>query len=103
MYRWVVVFSIMFFLNKVLEPYGLKILGQLMAVAGLFVRLVGKYRASRSWLAVVGAIIAFVLFVPLPFSVKCTFEVQPREAQHVFTSVPGQLTLVAARPGQTIA
>jgi putative peptide zinc metalloprotease protein len=120
MYRWVVVFSIMFFLNQVLEPYGLKILGQLMALAGLFGLIVqplwelGKFFTAPgrthkmkkerivASLAVVGAIIAFVLFVPLPFSVKCTFEVQPREAQHVFTSVPGQLTLVAAKPGQTV-
>jgi putative peptide zinc metalloprotease protein len=120
MYRWVVVFSIMFFLNKVLEPYGLKILGQLMAVAGLFGLIVqplwelGKFFTAPgrthkmkkerivASLAVVGAVIAFVLFVPLPFSVKCTFEVQPREAQHVFTSVPGQLTLVSARPGKTV-
>ncbi|MCU0880489.1 MAG: HlyD family efflux transporter periplasmic adaptor subunit [Pirellulaceae bacterium] len=120
MYRWVVVFSIMFFLNKVLEPYGLKILGQLMAVAGLFGLIVqplwelGKFFTAPgrthkmkkerivASLAVVGAIIAFVLFVPLPFSVKCTFEVQPREAQHVFTSVPGQLTLVSAKPGKTV-
>ena len=36
LYRWVVVFGIVFFLNRVLEPYGLKILGQLVAVAGVF-------------------------------------------------------------------
>ena len=36
MYRWVVVFSIMYFLTKVLEPYGLKIVGELVAVIGLF-------------------------------------------------------------------
>ncbi|HMP18089.1 MAG TPA: hypothetical protein PKD72_13780, partial [Gemmatales bacterium] len=34
-YRWVVVFSIMMFLIKVLEPYGLKALGQIVAVAGV--------------------------------------------------------------------
>ena len=33
-YRWVVVFSIVFFLNKVFEPYGLKIIGQIMALSG---------------------------------------------------------------------
>ena len=34
-YRWVVVFSIVFFLNKVFEPYGLKILGQIDGSVGL--------------------------------------------------------------------
>jgi putative peptide zinc metalloprotease protein len=51
---------------------------------------------------VVAAVIAFVVFVPLPFSVKCTFEIQPREAQQVFTATPGQITLVSAKPGQTV-
>src|SRR5882672_10226736 len=40
-YRWLVVFSIVFFLNKVFEPYGLKIIGQLMALSG-FVGLVAQ-------------------------------------------------------------
>jgi putative peptide zinc metalloprotease protein len=35
-YRWIVVFSICWFLNKVLEPYGLKVLGQVIAAAGFF-------------------------------------------------------------------
>ena len=34
-YRWLVVFSILFFLNQVFEPYGLKIIGQLIALSGL--------------------------------------------------------------------
>jgi hypothetical protein len=49
------------------------------------------------------AAVAFVLFVPLPFSVKCTFEIQPRNSQQVFTSTPGQITLVSAKPGQSVA
>ena len=35
-YRWIVVFSILLFLNKVLEPYGLKIIGRIVGLAGLF-------------------------------------------------------------------
>ena len=38
-YRWLVVFSILFFLNRVFEPYGLKIIGQFIALSG-FVGLV---------------------------------------------------------------
>src|SRR4029450_9491912 len=40
-YRWLVVFSIVFFLNKVFEPYGLKIIGQLIGLSG-FVGLIGQ-------------------------------------------------------------
>ena len=32
-YRWVVTFSILYFLNRVFEPYGLKVLGQAIALA----------------------------------------------------------------------
>ena len=35
-YRWVVTLSILYFLNKVFEPYGLKILGQAIALGALY-------------------------------------------------------------------
>ena len=35
-YRWIVVFSILMFLNSVLEPYGLQVVGRLIAGMGLF-------------------------------------------------------------------
>ena len=119
-YRWVVVFSIMFFLNQVFEPYGLKIIGQLIAVSGLFGLVVqpawqlgkffytpgamNKMKKERliASVAVAAAAVAFVLFVPLPFSVKCTFEIQPRQAQQVFTPVAGQIVNVSAKPGQVV-
>jgi putative peptide zinc metalloprotease protein len=94
-YRWIVVFSICWFLNKVLEPYGLKILGQLVAAAGFFGLVVqplwqlGKffYTPGRMHkvkrlnllisLAVVAALLAFVLFMPLPYTLNCAFQVAP--------------------------
>jgi putative peptide zinc metalloprotease protein len=119
-YRWLVVFSILFFLNKVFEPYGLKIIGQLIALSGLVGLVVQpvwalwkffytpgrmhkvKRERMAATVAVVAAAVAFVLFVPLPYSVKCTFEVQPRQAQQVYTAVPGQITEVVLRPGQQV-
>ena len=35
-YRWIVVLSILLFLNKVLEPYGLQIIGRLIGAIGFF-------------------------------------------------------------------
>jgi len=119
-YRWLVVFSILFFLNRVFEPYGLKIIGQLIALSG-FVGLIvqpvwelgkffytpgrmNKMKYARLY-ATVGVLVAavlFVLFVPLPFSVKCAFEVQPRGGQQVFTMVPGQIQKVNYRPGDAV-
>jgi putative peptide zinc metalloprotease protein len=119
-YRWLVVFSILFFLNKVFEPYGLKIIGQLIALSGLVGLVVQpawalwkffytpgrmhKVKRERiaGTVAVAAAAIAFVLFVPLPYSVKCSFEVQPRAAQQVHPSGPGQITQVMLRPGQQV-
>lgn len=119
-YRWVIVFSIIFFLNKVFEPYGLKIIGQVMAVAG-FVGLIAQpiwglirffttpgstHKMKRERLvatvAVVAAAILLVGWLPLPYSVKCTFEVQPRKGQQVFPVVPGQIRQVHYQPGQTV-
>lgn len=119
-YRWLVVFSILFFLNQVFEPYGLKIIGQLIGLSG-FVGLVvqpvwelGKFfytpgrmhkmKRERVWATgvVLAIALAVVLFVPLPFSVKCTFEVQPRGGLQVFAAVPGQIKQVNYRPGQEV-
>jgi putative peptide zinc metalloprotease protein len=119
-YRWLVVFSILFFLNQVFEPYGLKIIGQMIALSG-FVGLVvqpvvalvkffyspgrmHKMKKERliASIVVVAAAILVVLFLPLPFSVKCTFEVQPRGAQQVYSSQPGQIAEVLVQPGQQV-
>jgi len=119
-YRWLVVFSILFFLNQVFEPYGLKIIGQIIGLSG-FVGLVvqpvwelakffytpgrtSKMKRERvaATIGVVAAAIGFVLFVPLPFSVKCSFEVQPRGGQQVFAPISGQIQHVRYRPGSQV-
>jgi putative peptide zinc metalloprotease protein len=119
-YRWVVVFSIIFFLNKVFEPYGLKIIGQVMAFAGFFGLVaqpafaLGKFfwtpgrmhKMKRERLigtfAVIGAALLFVFLVPLPYSVKSTFEIQPRDGHQVFPVVPGIINKVVYRPGDQV-
>jgi len=119
-YRWVVVFSIVYFLTKILEPYGLKVLGQIVAFAGFFGLLVQplwqlgkffylpgrmhkvkKHRVAAS-LAIVGAALATLLLIPLPFHVNCTFEVSPLGAESVFPGVPGRLTKVLVAPGDRV-
>ena len=119
-YRWVVVFSIMYFLNKVLEPYGLKIIGQLLAMLGLFGLVIqplyqlGKFfyvpgrmhKVKRhrlvATLAVAGALVLAIIFVPLPFHVDCTFDLVPRNAESVFAGTAGQLKEVFVDPGDTV-
>ena len=119
-YRWVIVLSIMFFLSKVLEPYGLQIIGQLLAVMGLFGLVVqplyklGKffYQPGRmhkvkrhrvvATLSVAGALVLAILFVPLPFHVSCTFDLAPREAKSVFAGTTGRLADVLVKPGESV-
>ena len=50
----------------------------------------------------VAAVLACVFFVPLPFSVKCTFEVQPRGGQQVFRTCPGMIKRSAVKPGEDV-
>ncbi len=53
-------------------------------------------------LAVVSVLVLMIAFVPLPFHVACTLEVQPRGAEAVFARVPGRLQEVVARPGNWV-
>ena len=119
-YRWLVVFSILLFLNKVLEPYGLKVVGRLIGALGFFglivqplwqlgkffympgrMHKVKRYRVIAS-LVVVVALVGVVLFVPLPFHVTCNFDVKPRDVATVYASVAGQVTEVKVQPGQQV-
>ncbi len=119
-YRWVVVFSIFLFLNSVLEPYGLKVIGQIIAMAGIFGLVVqpswqfGKFIYTPGRMhqvkkknvlisgAIIAALIAAFIYVPLPYSVKCAVEVQPRDERNVYALVPGTLTAVNVKAGQTV-
>jgi putative peptide zinc metalloprotease protein len=119
-YRWLVVFSIMMFLNAVLEPYGLKVIGRLVGMMGFFGLVVqplwqmgkffympGRMHKVKKWrvvtsLAVVGGVIAAVVFVPLPHSVKCTFEVGPRDAASIYVDVAGRVDRILVEEGQPV-
>ena len=119
-YRWFVVLAILWFLYKVFEPYGLKIIGQaivLVALYGLviqplgklmkFLRVPGRLQKIRplrvyATLGVAIAAIVAVLFVPLPHAVICTLEIQPHEAAQVYVSTAGRLEQLHVRQGQKV-
>ncbi|MGB7328774.1 MAG: site-2 protease family protein [Rubripirellula sp.] len=108
-YRWVVVFSICWFVIKVLEPYGLQAVGRMVAVVGFiglvaqpfiqtwkFCRTPGRLaKVKRARLlptiAIVAAIIAGVCYIPLPHHIDCAFEVRPSQAGAVYAGVPGRI------------
>jgi putative peptide zinc metalloprotease protein len=119
-YRWVVVLSILIFLNRFFKPYRLEIIGHAIALGALYglvvqpLYQVGKFfyvpgrwnqvKKPRLYMTLVGValLLAFVLFVPLPYRVMCTCEIQPKDAVPVYVDVAGQLQEVLVRPGQTV-
>ncbi|MDR2642718.1 MAG: biotin/lipoyl-binding protein [Planctomycetaceae bacterium] len=124
-YKWVVLASILFFIYKVFEPYGLKIVGQAIAVASLFslfimplykvikffrvpgrLYKVKKLRFYFSLLLVTG-IVAFLLFFPLPYFVisPAIIELRSTHSQYVYIpNAPGgcRLKEVNVKAGQFV-
>ncbi len=120
-YRWVILFSILMFLYRVFEPYGLKIIGQaIIAIAlyglifqplyaiGRFFYVPGRWyqvKKVRMWISVsvVVLLIAAVIFVPLPYRVVSSLELEPHDADTVYVSVPGVLEELHVKPGDPVA
>jgi putative peptide zinc metalloprotease protein len=119
-YRWVVVFSILFFLHRVFKPYGLQIIGNIIVVMSL-VGLVGmpvyklvkyfqvpgrfhKVKKPRMYATIAGVVllVAFVFCVPLPYSVMCTLELRARNPERIYVETPGILEEINVRVGQPI-
>jgi len=120
-YRWLVVFSILLFLYKIGKPYRLEVLGQIMAVFALgglifqpfyqlyrFISVPGrldKVKKPRMYATVGGIVllVALVLFVPFPYHVMSTFEIEPHKAAAVYVEVPGKLKEIRVKPGDVVA
>jgi putative peptide zinc metalloprotease protein len=121
LYRLMVVFSILFFLNQVFEPYGLKIIGQIIGftgVIGLFIHPIwsliqffyipgrmNKVKSNRVYvtLAVVALFLAGMFYIPLPHAVHCTFEIIPHDAANIYPATPGFLAeKMLVKPGDTV-
>ena len=120
-YRWVVLLSILLFLNKVFEPYGLKILGQMIALVSLyglivmpFVKVYKFFSVPGRWskvkkvrmfasLGLLAALVGGAFFIPFPSSVLCSFELQPRDATSVYVEVTGKIEEILVEPGQRVA
>jgi len=120
LYRWLIVFGILFFLYKVFEGTGFEIIGQLIATFSLYGLVVqpvwklGKYLSVPGrihsmktpnligTLSVVAVLLAVFLFVPLPHHVICPLEIQPHQAARVYVEVPGILTKTYVKSGTIV-
>jgi putative peptide zinc metalloprotease protein len=120
-YRWVVTFSICWFLYKLFESYDLKIVGQgvvLMSLYGLLI--MPLYQAGKFFyvpgrieqvkkprfytsLSVLSTLLLAIFFLPLPSSIICTLEIQARDAKPVYVDMAGTLVKQCVKSGQHVA
>lgn len=119
-YRWFILLSILFFLNKIFEPYGLKVIGQMIALVSIwglifmplqkmykFLKVPGSLRKVKklrvyATLLVLVSLISGLLLIPFPSSVMCSFELRPRGAASVYVEVEGVLSELLVEPGQQV-
>jgi putative peptide zinc metalloprotease protein len=119
-YRWLLTISILWLLYRAFEPYGLAVLGHMLAAAALagmagpplwrmgkFFTIPGRIDKVKKprlvmTLAAAGAAVAAVLWVPLPYRVYTVLEVQPKDAAAVYVDVEGRLEAIHARPGDRV-
>lgn len=119
-YRWVITFSIFWFVYRVFEPYGFKIIGQ--AIAGLaiwglvgmplvqlfrFFSIPGRTQAVNMARLTVSATVALamlagILFIPIPHNVYCSFQLEPAAPTNVYAKVPGRLIDIWVKPNQAV-
>lgn len=121
-YRWVVMASILFFVYNLFKAYGLQIVAQIIAAMSLYGLLVmpvikifkffyvpGRiYKVKRARfflsLAVLGGIIGFILFYPLPYKVYAPFTVQlQNDSKKIYVPTKGgTLVSLNVEPGQQV-
>jgi putative peptide zinc metalloprotease protein len=119
-YRWVILLSILYFLNKVFEPYGLKVIGQMIALMSLyglvvmpfwkvfkFFRVPGRWSKVKRMrmsvtLLLLGGVVSGILFIPFPSTVWCLFVLQPHDATSVYIEIEGVLEEVPVKAGDMV-
>jgi putative peptide zinc metalloprotease protein len=62
---------------------------------------VKRHRIAISATALAAALL-FVLFLPLPHYVRCSFEIEPRGAAPIYAGAPGKITLCNVKVGDAV-
>ncbi|WP_166820117.1 site-2 protease family protein [Thalassoroseus pseudoceratinae] len=118
-YRFLVVFVILWFLNRTLEPYRLEIFAQLLALV-VFGGMIGRPLMSTirflrdpnrthdmnvirllSRASLVIGLIVVTLMIPLPHRIRVPVVLQPADAKAVYATVDGRL-LDFVEPGTEV-
>jgi hypothetical protein len=122
-YRWVVTFTILYFMDNFLKPYKLQVVSHALAFAaaasmagwplwrlGKNIHKRGRLPDMKRWrvltsAAALTAAVLFVCLVPVPVSrIRGVGLVQPQPdaVDHVFVRQPGVLKQLYARPGMEV-
>lgn len=119
-YRWLMTFGIIWLLCQVLEPWGLQIMGQGLALCALLGLIIPPARNAYRYLSVPGrwnamkrtrlvlsvatclALVGVLLLLPLPYCIRCPFFFQPVDARQVYVETPGIVAEVLAQPGDQV-
>src|SRR5205807_6649010 len=122
-YRWVITFSILYFMSQFLKPYKLGVVSGMLACAaagsmvGWPLYRLGKNLHKRGRLpdmkavrvafttAVCAAVLFFIFFVPMPVSrvrQQALIQVQPDKIDTVVVLIPGTLVDLQVRDGQMV-
>jgi putative peptide zinc metalloprotease protein len=114
LYRWLVVFGILWFCYRMAKLHGAEVIvvglaalviaGMVVVPARSLVRFLHSQPVrrdahwNRAWLlaAVALAAIALVVFVPLPYHVVAPAVCEPQDARMVYVTVPGRVIEAAA-------
>ncbi len=118
-YKWVVMFAILFFFYTFLKPYELQSIGVAIAVGSLVSIIISigmtvykivtaprrdklsKVKVTITLLVLTSAV-ACALLVPFPWSIESALVIEPHEVQHVYTFTPGRLEEVKVKPGDRV-
>ena len=121
LYRWLVTFSILFFLYQFLKPYKLGSISAILAVGSFvplifmpmyqgvkFVRQPGRMRKVKkaraaAYFAAFAAIVAAILMIPTPLQITGSLVLQPAEPKPVYAEVPGQVVRYYVRDGDYVS
>ncbi len=119
-YRWFVMFSIIFFLMYMLEPYNLESIGigiALFSMIGMiimpgyklykYMSVPGRMHEVKKVrffivLACVAALIALILLVPIPHYLRCNAVVMPKQIETIWINEPGVLQSCLVKPGDEV-
>ncbi|MDX2039163.1 MAG: HlyD family efflux transporter periplasmic adaptor subunit [Isosphaeraceae bacterium] len=120
LYRWVVTFSILFFLYGFLKPHGLGSISMVLAIGSLvpllfmpvyqivkFVRTPGRMRKVKKVRAALcaaafAAVVTGILMIPTPMKISGSLVLMSADPAFVYAEVPGILEELKVRDGDYV-